>query len=151
MEFFCIFSHRGFTEAGSTVSGNSPSSPIKTALSVPCPIPVRASEPKSSVDKETESSKHPCCLAFSRKSRAAFIGPTVWELEGPMPILKSSKTLTVMGIQAVLEVLVRLRSRLPAAEFTSVDGSRYLRIQLLQLLSCPSITSPPITACMTEP
>jgi hypothetical protein len=24
--------------------------------------------------------------------RAAFIGPTVWELEGPMPILKISKT-----------------------------------------------------------
>jgi len=23
----------------------------------------------------------------------AFIGPTVWELEGPMPILKMSKTL----------------------------------------------------------
>ena len=28
-----------------------------------------------------------------RNRRAAFIGPTVWELEGPMPILKRSKTL----------------------------------------------------------
>ena len=151
LEFLWILSQRGPTEAGSFVSGNSPSSPIKTALSVPCPIPVRASEPKSSVDKETAFSKYPCCLAFSKKSRAAFIGPTVWELEGPIPILKSSKTLTVMEIQAVLEVLVRRRSRLPAPEFNTVGGSRYLRIQLLQLLSCPSITSPPITACMTEP
>lgn len=29
----------------------------------------------------------------SRKRRAATIGPTVWELDGPMPILNRSKTL----------------------------------------------------------
>jgi hypothetical protein len=31
-----------------------------------------------------------------RKARAARIGPTVWELEGPMPILKRSKMLVFM-------------------------------------------------------
>ena len=31
------------------------------------------------------------------KAAAAFIGPTVWELDGPMPILKMSKTLTDMA------------------------------------------------------
>ena len=30
--------------------------------------------------------------ALSRKRAAATIGPTVWELDGPMPILKISKT-----------------------------------------------------------
>src|SRR3954470_18958409 len=30
------------------------------------------------------------------KAAAAFIGPTVWELDGPMPILKMSNTLTDM-------------------------------------------------------
>src|SRR5690349_19308637 len=30
-------------------------------------------------------------------SNAAFIGPTVWELEGPIPILKMSNTLMVMS------------------------------------------------------
>ncbi|GLU31910.1 hypothetical protein Busp01_17520 [Trinickia caryophylli] len=29
--------------------------------------------------------------------QAAIIGPTVWELDGPMPILNKSKTLTFMG------------------------------------------------------
>jgi hypothetical protein len=31
------------------------------------------------------------------KVQAAFIGPTVWELEGPIPILNRSKTLTAMA------------------------------------------------------
>ena len=29
------------------------------------------------------------------KAAAAFIGPTVWEEEGPIPILKSSKKLII--------------------------------------------------------
>ena len=31
-------------------------------------------------------------------SIAARIGPTVWELDGPMPILKRSNTLTAMAV-----------------------------------------------------
>src|SRR5215831_19071425 len=42
-----------------------------------------------------------CSNASFRSRRtninAAFIGPTVWELEGPIPILKRSKTLIAKG------------------------------------------------------
>ena len=35
-------------------------------------------------------------FAIMANRRAARIGPTVWELEGPIPILKRSKTLSSM-------------------------------------------------------
>jgi len=35
------------------------------------------------------------------KRRAARMGPTVWELEGPMPILKSSNRLVFMLVREV--------------------------------------------------
>jgi hypothetical protein len=74
----------------------------------------------------------------------------VCELEGPIPILNNSKMLTVMIFYATRD-LERRRSRLPAPDaLFSGDGSRYFLIQLAQLLSLPSITSPPITACMME-
>src|ERR1700735_3637407 len=38
----------------------------------------------------------PAASRRSTKRKAARIGPTVCELDGPMPILKRSKTLTVM-------------------------------------------------------
>src|SRR5690348_7098116 len=84
-------------ESGSTLSGHSPSSPHITALSVPWPRPVSASEPNNSQvtravrDRLPASSSH-----FSTKRAAARIGPTVCEDDGPMPILKRSKTLTAM-------------------------------------------------------
>ena len=40
----------------------------------------------------------------SRKRRAATIGPTVWELEGPMPILNKSNTL--MSTSCLLKKLL---------------------------------------------
>jgi hypothetical protein len=45
------------------------------------------------------------------KRRAARMGPTVWELEGPMPILKSSKrlvfTIMIVGVAWVLLFVCR--------------------------------------------
>ena len=60
------------------------------ALSVPWPLPVAPSEPNSSVAIRLIS----CWRQFIAKRRAAFIGPTVCELDGPMPIRNSSSELT---------------------------------------------------------
>src|SRR5579859_2486204 len=45
----------------------------------------------------------PFASRSSRNWRAARMGPTVWELEGPTPILKMSKTLTDMLGSVFLE------------------------------------------------
>src|SRR4051794_9818086 len=87
---------RGTTPSGSIASGVSPSRPMSTARSVPCPLPVRASEPKSSTRTRPVRSSRPSCSRRSANRRAARIGPTVWELEGPMPMVKRSKTLMAM-------------------------------------------------------
>ena len=50
----------------------------------------------------------------STKSRAAFIGPMVWELEGPMPTLKMSKTLKVKMTQPRARALVQGAATDPA-------------------------------------
>ena len=76
----------------STVAGRSPSSPSSTARSLPWPRPVAPSEPKSSTFKRAGTM--PASARRSAKRRAATIGPTVCELDGPMPILKSSKVPT---------------------------------------------------------
>jgi len=77
----------------STVSGSCPMSPSRMALSLPCPLPVAPSEPyRVTLTRVTRASKSRS-RNRSANSRAARIGPTVWELEGPMPILNRSKTL----------------------------------------------------------
>src|SRR5579862_7323871 len=55
-----------------------------------------AREPKSS--QRTRAVRAKSCSRCRRwtKRRAARIGPTVWELEGPMPMVKRSKTLSAM-------------------------------------------------------
>ena len=65
------------------------------ALSVPWPFPVRANEPYNSVFKNDVYKGERRFFYFKslRKAFAAFIGPTVWELEGPIPILSNSKAL----------------------------------------------------------
>ena len=68
--------------------GRFPGEAQHKARSVPWPLPVKASEPWSDTVTRAAFS----ALAFDRKRRAATMGPTVWELDGPMPILKSSKT-----------------------------------------------------------
>jgi hypothetical protein len=41
------------------------------------------------------------------KVQAAFIGPTVWELEGPMPILNRSNTLTAIKCSVPYYVTIK--------------------------------------------
>ena len=40
---------------------------------------------------------NPCFFKSATNACAAFIGPIVWELEGPTPILKMSRTLRFMA------------------------------------------------------
>ena len=52
-----------------------------------------------------DNARHLCIQVFGiqqiSKSAAAFIGPTVCELDGPMPILKISKIL-IMGFSLIV-------------------------------------------------
>src|SRR6185437_13974443 len=98
-------SNSGGMASGSIRSGQLPSSPQITALSVPWPRPVADSEPYSSTC--TRATRSRTCPGLdpgspvspsqrSTKRAAARIGPIVCEDDGPMPILKMSKTLTAM-------------------------------------------------------
>ena len=84
---------RAPTVAVSTVSGASPSRPRTTARSLPCPRPVAPSEPNSSARTRVTDSSSPSCARPSAKVRAARIGPTVCDDDGPIPIENRSKTL----------------------------------------------------------
>ncbi len=81
----------------STDSGCSPSSPSSTALSLPWPLPVAPSEPYSSTLRLAVAASSSSRCNPSAKRHAARMGPTVCELDGPMPILNRSKTLRDMG------------------------------------------------------
>ena len=89
-----IRARRGSTSSGSMRSGRQPSRPSITALSVPCPLPVAPSEPYSSTRTPRTAASAPVRARRAAKRLAAIIGPTVCELEGPMPILNRSKALT---------------------------------------------------------
>ena len=79
--------------ATSTYSGRSPSRPSITAFGVPCPRPVAPREPYISARTRTTSRNTPASLKARTNIAAARMGPTVWELEGPIPILKRSNVL----------------------------------------------------------
>ena len=65
---------------------------------MPWPRPVSASEPNSSQRTRCTRSRMPGSSSQRWPKRAAArIGPTVCEDDGPMPILKRSKTLTAMS------------------------------------------------------
>src|SRR5487761_1079431 len=87
----------------STVAGCSPSSPSSTALSLPCPLPVRPSDPYRPTRTAWTCGMRPSSRRLSANIRAAFIGPTVCELDGPMPTLNRSKTLIAMLCSTVVE------------------------------------------------
>ena len=63
---------------------------------VPWPCPVAASEPYRSTRSDATSVQLAGALSSSANTAAARIGPTVCELEGPMPMEKRSKTPTAM-------------------------------------------------------
>ena len=63
------------------------------------------------------------CSSPSENNRAACMGPTVWELDGPMPTLKRSKVLIDIdkrGVQTVTECNVKKN---PASRDLSVEES----------------------------
>lgn len=64
---------------------------------MPWPLPVKASEPNNSTLMCWVAGR----LRDDANSRAAFIGPTVCELEGPMPMENRLKTLIVIWISIV--------------------------------------------------
>src|SRR5699024_5857854 len=71
--------------------------PITTAPSVPWPAAVAAREPYRCT--ETSATRAPVSGSSSTSRAnlaAARIGPTVWELDGPMPILNRSNVLTLI-------------------------------------------------------
>src|SRR5262245_56906503 len=86
------FATRRGTWSTSTVAGSSPSRPRMTARSLPWPLPVKPRLPNSSIFTLAVPASWPSCASRSANRRAARIGPTVCEDDGPMPILKISKT-----------------------------------------------------------
>ena len=105
----------------STVRGESPSRPSSTALGVPWPWPVAPSEPNSSARTDAVCASRPSFLRRRANMRAARIGPTVWELDGPMPIENRSKTRDGHGDSSVRWWCGVLRWRCSGA---SVRGAR---------------------------
>src|SRR3954469_17227518 len=83
---------RGATLSTSTVAGSSPSRPSSTARSLPWPRPVCPRLPNSSTLTLAVRASSPSPSSRSANRRAARIGPTVCELDGPIPILKMSNT-----------------------------------------------------------
>src|SRR5579872_3919196 len=83
---------RGATLSTSTVAGSSPSRPSSTARSLPWPLPVCPRLPNSSTLTLAVRTSSPSASSRSANRRAARIGPTVCELDGPIPILKMSNT-----------------------------------------------------------
>ena len=81
------------TVAGSTVSGASPISPSSTARSVPCPIPVSASEPYRSTVTRTALAQALPPPQLAHKPQRRPHRPHRCELDGPIPILNSSNRL----------------------------------------------------------
>jgi hypothetical protein len=63
------------------------------------PMPVADSEPNSSATTWCTAASPTVACRWHANCRAAIMGPTVWELDGPMPILKRSKTLTDMVVR----------------------------------------------------
>ena len=60
------------------------------ALSVACPLPVKASDPCN--ETLIEYGEKWLFFIFCKKLEAAIMGPIVWELDGPNPILNISST-----------------------------------------------------------
>ena len=91
-------SSAGPVVTGSIRCGCSPARPSTTAGTVPWPCPVAPSEPKSSQWARAVSSSRPSSTSRDTNRKAARIGPTVCELDGPIPTVNRSSTDSVMGI-----------------------------------------------------
>ncbi|MDQ1013029.1 hypothetical protein QFZ82_007514 [Streptomyces sp. V4I23] len=72
-------------------------------MGVPWPWPVAPREPKSSARTAAVWASRPSFFSRTANIRAARIGPTVCELEGPMPMENRSKTLIATPYSVGLE------------------------------------------------
>ena len=79
------------TSSRVTVSTAKPVKPASTAPGVPWPTPVEPSEPNSTHSIRTTRASPPSAASPSTKARAARNGPTVCELDGPIPTLNKSR------------------------------------------------------------
>ena len=68
------------------------------------PVPGRAERAEQFGPHRARAASSPLSRKPNANSRAAFIGPTVCELDGPMPILNRSKTLMVMTAPGTADV-----------------------------------------------
>ena len=82
----------GSASTGSTRWGCSPDRPRTTAGTLPWPCPVAPREPNSSQRTDATRSRRPVSCSRETKRNAARIGPTVCELDGPIPTLNRSNT-----------------------------------------------------------
>ena len=107
----------------SKVSGSSSHNPSCTATSVPWPRPVLAREPYSITVTDTTSLSLPDSERLRQHIRAAFHGPSVWELEGPTPTLNMSKTdIGSCGMTMYFDIQQGLRAKRSGASRS--NGSR---------------------------
>src|SRR5829696_6265938 len=119
-----ITAMRSGVSAGSTTSGRSPIKPSATAGMLPWPLPVAPSDPNSSTPTRRTEASVPSSASPRANLSAAIIGPTVCELDGPMPILNRSKTLSAISgsYLAVVWIIDRSqRHRYGAKLATDVD------------------------------
>src|SRR5450830_102111 len=113
---------RAATVSVSTVSGCSPSRPRSTALSLPWPLPVAPREPYSSTLTQVVCGSSCSRRKPSTKRAAARIGPTVWELEGPMPILNRSNTLRDMWVLRYFLIIIGMKLEVRFARYCVGNG-----------------------------
>ena len=103
-----IAARRSAIASTSTASGCSPSRPEQDRLVGAVPATRRAERPvQLGADAGHARRAAPWCSSRSANWRAARIGPTVCELDGPMPILNRSKALTAKRVPPSLGVHCR--------------------------------------------
>ena len=124
-------------ESTSTLSGVSPSKPSSTAFAEPCPRPVAPSEPYISARMRAVDSKTPSAARDAANRRPATIGPTVCELEGPMPILNKSKTLTVISRNYKLFLTSQKIYSIPAKARITGRGGGVIIFGIERHYNCP--------------
>src|SRR5262245_27500069 len=128
------------------VCGRLPASPSSTARSVQWPLPVSASEPYSCAPTRRVFSSRPRRTRSSANVQAAFIGPMVWELDGPTPILKISRTLRFMRAGRLLH----RKQRGVATDGRRIDRQRPLVGKAMQVVRSARLGTRPGQAAAAE-
>ena len=77
------------------------------AFVVPCPTPVAPSEPNSDTRIRAVEFSRPDSVSSPANRRAARIGPTVCELDGPTPMVKRSSAVRMLTMPTYLPFMKR--------------------------------------------